>query len=61
MEPLSSGGRLYSHAGSYQSLSQEKRLKLKIDGEPVTEIDIKASHLSLAIFTKNGYEWVCRK
>jgi len=53
-EPLSSGGRLYSHAGSYQSLSQEKRLKLKIDGEPVTEIDIKASHLSLAIFTIMG-------
>ena len=42
------GGRLYSQcAGSYQLLPEPKRLQLKINGEPVAEIDIKASFLTI--------------
>lgn len=42
------GGRLYAKPeNSYQSLSKEERLRLTIDGKPVVEIDICASHLSL--------------
>ncbi len=44
------GGRLYSRGGeedNYQRLSQEKRLQMTIDGEPVVEIDIKASYLTI--------------
>jgi len=53
-DALFAGGRLYAQAGSYQTLKPKKRLKLEIDGEPVVEIDIKASHLSLAIFSIMG-------
>lgn len=43
------GGRLYSKCrGSYQSLSKQKRLEMALDGEPVVEIDIRASYLTLA-------------
>jgi hypothetical protein len=44
------GGRLYSQGGeedNYQRLSQDKRLEMTIDGEPVCEIDIKASYLTI--------------
>jgi len=44
---LKDGGRLYAEGGSYQRLSQEQRLTLKIDGECVAEVDIKASHFNL--------------
>lgn len=42
---LKSGGRVY---GDWQSLPEDERLKLRIDGEPVCEIDIKACFLALA-------------
>jgi hypothetical protein len=42
------GGRLYSVGeGNYQQLSEDKRLKMTINGEPAAEIDIKASHLTI--------------
>ncbi len=41
------GGRLYSGEGGYQGLPKDKRLGLKINGSPVAEIDIKASHLTI--------------
>jgi hypothetical protein len=42
------GGRLYSPCeGSYQLMPEHKRLEMKINGEPVVEIDIKASHLTI--------------
>ena len=42
------GGRLYSQGGrSYQSLKEHERVRMIIDGEPVCEIDIKASYLSV--------------
>ena len=42
------GGRLYSSGdGCYQRLSEPERLKMTIDGEPVAEIDIKASFLTI--------------
>ena len=47
---LTDGGRLYAEGGSYQSLNSEQRLALKIDGECVAEVDIKASHLTLMCF-----------
>jgi len=47
---LIDGGRLYAEGGSYQSLNSEERLALKIDGEAVAEVDIKASHLTLMCF-----------
>jgi hypothetical protein len=38
------GGRLYSQGqDSYQSLSSDQRLDMTIDGEPVCELDIRAS------------------
>jgi hypothetical protein len=42
---LLSGGRVY---GDWQGLSEDQRLQLKIDGEPVCEIDIKARYLAIA-------------
>ncbi|WP_460275944.1 hypothetical protein [Celeribacter sp. ULVN23_4] len=39
---LKHGGRLY---GDYQNLPQQDRLNCTIDGEPVCEIDLKASHV----------------
>jgi hypothetical protein len=42
------GGRLYSEGeGNYQQLPEEERLKMTINEEPVAEIDIKASHLTI--------------
>jgi hypothetical protein len=43
------GGRLYSQpsATNYQQLSKKARLKMTFNGEPVAEIDIRASYLTL--------------
>jgi hypothetical protein len=42
------GGRLYSVGeGNYQLMPEHKRLEMQINGEPVAEIDIKASHLTI--------------
>lgn len=41
------GGRLYGFGNSYQSLSEAERLRMKIDGEPVAEIDISSSYLTV--------------
>jgi hypothetical protein len=42
------GGRLYSQGDdSYQRLSQESRLRMTIDEEPICEIDIRASYLTI--------------
>lgn len=38
------GGRLYSVGESYQHMSQEERAAMLINGQPVVEIDINASH-----------------
>lgn len=42
---MQSGGRLYA---SYQFLPEIQRLQCMLDGEPVCEIDMKASHISIA-------------
>jgi hypothetical protein len=48
---LNRGGRLYSQppmpATNYQNMPQEQRLKLRMNGEPVSEIDISASFLTI--------------
>jgi hypothetical protein len=49
---LNRGGRLYSQppmpaTTNYQNMPQEQRLKLRMDGEPVSEIDISASFLTI--------------
>jgi hypothetical protein len=42
------GGRLYSDGkDSYQQLPRSERLKITIDDEPVCEIDIRASYLTI--------------
>lgn len=42
------GGRLYSDGGAnYQQMPQAKRLHLTLNGEPVVEIDVKASFLTI--------------
>lgn len=42
------GGRLYSQGDdSYQRLSRDERLQMTINGEPVCEIDIRASYLTI--------------
>ena len=42
------GGRLYSPCeGTYQLMPERERLEMTINGEPVAEIDIKASHLTI--------------
>jgi hypothetical protein len=42
------GGRLYSPGEhSYQQMPEAERLKMTINGEPVAEIDIKASQLTI--------------
>ncbi len=42
------GGRLYgSGINSYQQLSLEDRLRMRINGEPVCEIDVRASYLTV--------------
>lgn len=47
---LLSGGRVY---GDWQGLSEDQRLQLKIDAEPICEIDIKACYLAIA-YSKFG-------
>lgn len=42
---LKHGGRLY---GAFQSLREKDRLRCTIAGQPVCEIDLKASHVSIA-------------
>ena len=41
------GGRLYSVGDSYQQRKPFERASMKLNGEPVVEIDIRASHLSI--------------
>lgn len=42
------GGRLYSHTErSYQQMDRSDRLRMKIGGMPVCEIDIRASYLTI--------------
>jgi hypothetical protein len=43
------GGRFYSQhfADSYQVMSAERRARMTINGEPVAEIDIRASYLTI--------------
>jgi hypothetical protein len=42
------GGRLYSAGkNNYQRMTEAERVKMMINGEPVAEIDIKASHLTI--------------
>ena len=42
------GGRLTCVSGvNYQNIASEERLRVRIDGQPVTEIDVRASHLSI--------------
>jgi hypothetical protein len=42
------GGRLYSQGDdSYQRLSQDERLRMTIDEDPICEIDIRASYLTI--------------
>jgi hypothetical protein len=42
------GGRLYSAgAGNYQTIKEEDRAQMRIDGEPVVELDVQASNLTV--------------
>ncbi len=41
------GGRLYAVGGGYQSIRREDRSSIRINGEPVAEVDIGASHLTI--------------
>lgn len=41
------GGRLYVPGGGYQSIPREERSSIRINGEPVVEVDISASHLTI--------------
>jgi hypothetical protein len=41
------GGRLYSQGGGYQSLKSNARFEMTINGEPVGELDVTASYLTL--------------
>lgn len=41
------GGRLYSMGDSYQQRKSAERGKMKLNGEPVVEIDIRASFLTI--------------
>ncbi|WP_027581621.1 hypothetical protein [Bradyrhizobium sp. Ai1a-2] len=51
------GGRLYSQhfTDSYQVMSSDERLKMTINGEPVAEIDIRASYLTIFL-SLNGIQ-----
>jgi hypothetical protein len=50
------GARIYSQGDdSYQRMKEHERLKMTIDGEPVCEIDIKASYLTIH-FARLGRE-----
>lgn len=41
------GGRLYAYGDSYQTAKKAIRLAMTLNGDPVVEIDIKASHLTV--------------
>jgi hypothetical protein len=41
------GGRLYSLGPSYQQMKAADRLTMKLNGESVVEIDLRASHLTI--------------
>jgi hypothetical protein len=41
------GGRLYGQGENYQQLKKDQRLRMLIDGEPVAEIDVRASYLTI--------------
>jgi hypothetical protein len=43
----SAGGRLYSGDDSYQHVQRSERLGMTLNGEPVCEIDIRASYLTI--------------
>jgi hypothetical protein len=46
------GGRFYSqHYPSYQVLSADERARMTINGEPVAEVDIRASYLTIFLST----------
>jgi hypothetical protein len=48
------GGRFYSQGeANYQQMSKDERLRMTIDGEPVCEIDIRASYLTI-FYAWNG-------
>jgi hypothetical protein len=48
------GGRLYSQGeGSYQRLKEKERVAMTINGEPVVEIDIRASYLTILYALNN--------
>ncbi len=48
------GGRLYGFGNSYQLQSEAARLHMTIDGEPVAEIDISSSYLTI-VYGLFGY------
>lgn len=41
------GGRVYA-IGNYQNMERDKRPGMRINGEPVCEVDVSASHLTIA-------------
>lgn len=41
------GGRLYSMGDSYQQMPRIERAKMKLNGEEVVELDLRASHLTI--------------
>jgi hypothetical protein len=49
------GGRLYSQhfTDSYQVMGGDERLKMTINGEPVAEIDIRASYLTIFLMARS--------
>ena len=50
------GGRWYAVGaeGNYQRMSEAERLGVTINGEPVVEVDVQASHLSIMHVTSVG-------
>ncbi|RYC29505.1 hypothetical protein D3273_23505 [Lichenibacterium minor] len=51
---LDKGARLYANGDpSYQGMSKEKRQAMRIDGEDVVEMDVKASYLTILHGTQN--------
>lgn len=48
-QSLRYGGRWYATGDSYQGMPKAKRLSLRIDGEAVAEVDVRASHLTLLL------------
>jgi hypothetical protein len=50
------GGRLYSMGDSYQHMKAAERQLIRINGEAVAEIDIRASHLTI-LHGKSGWNF----